>query len=181
MPLSCEPSNVASNLTRPECHNLLILSLASFCLIGFGVWVFSAGKRYREDYANTVEGWRIGSSRSVELTLVADDMRTLACTSDHAVAGLRCGEDGEVPEGGPDPQILQPYNTTGSEILLGAGLWACPDMKPPLPPGRFTVVCNYNIKGVIKSAAVRFGRTGSFGPLGRTTTVGTLTECMIPR
>jgi hypothetical protein len=82
----------------------------------------------------------------------------------------------------PDsPQILRPYNTVGNDLLLGAGLWNSSDLKEPLPETRFTVACNYHIEGVMKSAMIRFAPEASFGPVGRTVTVGTLTDCMIPR
>jgi hypothetical protein len=170
---------------RPERCNVLLLSFLSFFLIGFGVWVVSAGSRYREEYAQATQGWRVGSARVVDLTLVKDDKRNLACASDQVIAGLHCGYRSDSHEAGPlsadNPQILQPYNTVGNELLLGAGLWSSPDLKEPLPEARFTVICNYHIKGVMKSALIRFAPAASFAPLGRTVTVGTLTDCMIPR
>jgi hypothetical protein len=154
-------------------------------VIGFAVWLVSAGRRYREQYAQAMEGWRVGSTRAVDLTLVKEDKRNLACASDQAIEGLHCGYRRDLREAGPlspdNPQILQPYNTVGNELLLGAGLWTSPDLKEPLPHGRFTVSCNYRIKGVMKSASIRFAPTGAFGPAGKTVTVGTLTECLLPR
>ncbi|HJX52902.1 MAG TPA: hypothetical protein VJ801_09070 [Polyangia bacterium] len=185
-PLSHEPSQVQTDAPpRPERCNVLILSFLSFFLIGFGVWVVSAGSRYREEYAQAMEGWRVGSTRVVELTLVREDKRNLECASDQVIAGLRCGNGGESHEAGrlpaDNPQILQPYNTVGNELLLGAGLWSSPDLKEPLPQARFTVVCTYHIEGVMRSALTRFDPAGSFAPLGKTATVGTLTDCMLPR
>lgn len=82
----------------------------------------------------------------------------------------------------PDnPRMLQPVNTVERELLLGAGLWTSPDLKETLPPGRFTVVCNFEVKGVVKSVSLRFARTVSFDPVGRTIAVGTLRDCMLPR
>jgi hypothetical protein len=172
---------------RPSRCNPLLLSFLSFCLIVFGVWVVSAGKRYREEYAQGqgTEGWGVGSTQSVELTLVREDKRNLACASDQVVGGLRCAyrRDGSPasPAGADDPQILQPYNTVGSELLLGAGLWTTSEMKKPLPPTRFTVVCNYHIDGVAKSASIRFDAGAPFIPVGKRVTVGTLSDCALPR
>jgi len=185
-PPCCEPSPVQADVpARPAHCNVLILSFLSLFLIGFGVWVFSAGKRYREEYAQSMEGWRVGSTRTVEITLVKEDRRNLSCASDQVIGGLQCGYRGESHGAGPlspdSPQILQPYNTVGNELFLGAGLWNSPDLKEPLPQGRFTVVCNYHITGVIKSASIRFDLAAPFGPIGRTVTVGTLTDCMLPR
>ena len=56
-------------MVRPERVNALLLSFVFVLIIGLGVWVFSAGKRYREEYAQATEGWRVGNSRMVELTL----------------------------------------------------------------------------------------------------------------
>jgi hypothetical protein len=169
----------------PERVNAILLSFVSVVLIGFGVWVVSAGKRYREEYAES-KGWWVGSSRVVELTLVKDDKLNLGCSFEHVlVEGLRCGFSdtrGEAASPSPDdPKVLQPYNTVGNHLLLGAGLWLSPDLKGELPANRFTVVCNYHIKGLVKSAKIRFDSHSSFGPLKEPTTVGTLTDCVIPR
>jgi hypothetical protein len=170
---------------RPQRCNVLLLSLLSLFVIGFGLWLVSAGKRYREEYSLATDGWRVRSTRMVELTLVKDDQHNLACASDQVVAGLRCGYRGDlVAAGASSPgnrQILQPYNNTKHELLLGAGLWISPDLKAPLPDGRFTVVCNYRVDGVMKSASIRFDLKGPFGPLATAVPVGALTDCVIPR
>jgi hypothetical protein len=181
-----EPSRAQPDAPpRPERCNVLILSFLSLGLIGFGVWLVSAGNSYREKYAQAKEGWHVGVTRMVELTLVSDDKRNLACASDQVIAGLRCGYRGDLREAGPlspgDPQILQPYNTTTNDLLLGARLWSSSDLKEPLPQSRFTVVCNYHIEGVMKSASIRFDLKGPFGPLGAAVPVGALTDCVIPR
>jgi hypothetical protein len=163
--------------------NALLLSFASFCLIAFVLWVVSGGKRYREEYAQATEAWRVGSTRVVELTLVKDDLRHLACASEQVIAGLRCGHGRDKREVSTpsEPKNLRPYNTVANELLLGSGLWNSPDLKGPLPDRRFSVICNYNIKGVVKSVAIRFNPSASFAPVGKTVTAGTLTECMLPR
>ena len=170
---------------RPGRCNVLLLSFLSLGLIAFGLWVVSAGKSYRAEYSQDMEGWRVGSSRDVEITLVKEDDRNLACASDQVIAGLRCGYRRNLQSAGPvspaDPQMLQPYNTPASELLLGAGLWTSPDMKQTLPPGRFTVTCTYQIKGMLRSAAVRFAPTAAFDPIGKTVPVGALSDCMLPR
>jgi hypothetical protein len=180
------PGDVDGPLGPSRC-NALLLSFVSFCLIVFGVWVVSAGKRYREEYAQGqgTEGWRVGSTQSVELTVVRDDKRNLACASDQVIAGLHCGyrRDGSAAGSSSpdDAQILQPYNTVGSELLLGAGLWTASDLKKPLPATRFTVVCNYHIEGVAKLASIRFDAAAPFAPGGKRLTAGTLSDCALPR
>ena len=174
-----------AQVPHPERINLLLVSFLSLFVIGFGVWLVSAGSRYREQYAQTMEGWRVGSIRGVELTLVKDDKRNLACAADQTFEELHCGFRRDLLEAGaatPDnPHVLQPYNTVGNELMLGAGLWSSPDLKEPLPPSRFTVSCNYHIKGVMKSVSLRFSPTAFFRPAGKTVTVGTLTDCVLPR
>jgi hypothetical protein len=170
---------------RPSRCNALLLSFLSFCLIVFGVWVVSAGKRYREEYAQGqgTEGWSVGSTQSVQLTLVRDDKHNLGCASDQVIAGLHCGYRRDGSAAGPaapdDPQLLQPYNTVGSELLLGAGLWTGSDLKKPLPATRFTVLCNYHIEGVAKSASIRFDAAAPFVPAGKRLTAGTLSDCTL--
>jgi hypothetical protein len=165
--------------------NPLLLSFVSLFLIGFGVWVVSAGERYREEYAQATEGWRVGSTRVVELTLVKEDRNNLGCASDQVISGLRCGHGRDKSEttavAAGNPQILQPYNTVNNELLLGAGLWTSRDLKGPLPQARFTVICNYHVKGVVKSVSIRFNPADAFAGVGKTVTAGSLTECMIPR
>ena len=180
------PGDVDGPLRPSRCNGLL-LSFLSFWLIVFGVWVVSAGKHYREEYAQGqgTEGWGAGSTQRVELTLVREDKHNLACASDQVIAGLHCAYRRDGSEAGPsapdNAQILQPYNTVGSELLLGAGLWTGPEMKRPLPAARFTVVCNYHIDGVAKSASIRFDATAPFSPIGKRVTVGTLSDCALPR
>jgi len=181
---SGESSKARAEPARGRCNEILVSFLA-FVLIGFGVWLFLGGKRYRAEYAGSTQGWRVGTTRAVELTLIREDKRNLACASKHVVAGLRCAFDEEQKPVGSlsadRPEVLQPYATTSGDLLLGAGLWTAEDMKHDLPPKRFSVVCDYDIKGVLKSARIRFDHDAAFNPAGRTVTVGTLKNCLVPR
>jgi hypothetical protein len=185
LPLRAPGGGQPETPAGPGRCNVLILSFLSFFLIGFGVWLASAGKRYREEYAQDLAGWRVGSTRSVEITLVKDDKRNLSCAADPVIAGLHCGYRHDLQEAGSpssdDPLVLQPVNTTGNELLLGGGLWSSPDLKAPLPPDRFSVICNYQIKGFMRSASIRFDPTTAFFPTSKTVTVGTFTDCVLPR
>ena len=184
------PSVVSSNSERdalplPGRWNVLVLSLLAFWTMGFGVWLVSAGGKYRDEYAEATSGWRVGSTRALEVTLVKADKQSLACASDQVIAGLHCGyrRDGAPTESQSpdDPLVLQPYNTVANEPFLAAGLWRSPDLAEPLPSERFTVHCNYNVKGVVRSAAVRYSPTDTFSPMGKSVTVGTLTDCVLPK
>ena len=173
-----EPFEVPS---RPERCNAVMLSFLLFCAVCFVVWVFSAGKKYREEHAQATEGWRVGTSRRVEVTLVKRDKQNLACESDQDLWGLSCSGPRELGATGPDPRTLQPLNTVRNELFLGAGLWSSLERDASLPERRFTAVCNYHIKGIVKSARIRFSAAAPFTPLAATVTAGTLTDCMVPR
>ena len=179
------PEVPADARPQPGRLNALVLSLLCFCLIGFGVWLVSAGKRYREEYAQATQPWHVGNTVPVEITVVPQDKRNLACAADQVVAGLQCGFSADARAIGPasadDPRLLQPFNTVGNELLLGAGLWTAPDLERPLPAARFTVVCDYHVEGVMRSPAVRFNPSAPFGPTGKTVTAGRLADCVLPR
>jgi hypothetical protein len=184
MPSDSEPQgDTAAPPGRERCNDLLFSFLA-FLLIAFGVLIVLGGQRYREEYAAASQ-WRVGTSRVVEVTIVREDKTNLACASEHTIAGLRCGYGRDKERIGSlsadNPAMLQPYSTLQGELLLGAGLWTAPDLKQALPVGRFSAVCNYNIKGVMKSARIRFDPKSPFNPMGKTATVGTLTDCVVPR
>jgi hypothetical protein len=185
MPSDSEPQGHTDAPPRRERYNDLLFSFLAFLLIAFGVLVVLGGKRYREEYSAATQGWKVGTTRVVEVTIVREDKTNLACASDHTIAGLRCGyrrdKERVASLSADKPEMLQPYSTLAGELLLGAGLWTAPDLKQDLPTGRFSAVCNYNIKGVMKSARVRFDPKSSFNPMGKSATAGTLTDCVVPR
>jgi hypothetical protein len=160
-------------------------TLCTLGLIGFVLWLGWSWSRYAQRYAQATEGWHVGGTELVELTLIRDDIQNLSCASDAVIQGLRCAyrADGRTPnpDATNDRYLLRPYNTVKSELLLGAGLWSAPALQSSLPPGRFSVVCNFNLLGVVKSASLRFAPTGPFAPLKRSVAVGTLTGCVIPQ
>lgn len=170
---------------RSERCNPLLLSFVSFFAIGFGVWLVAAVHDYREEYAQATEAWRVGSIRTVQITLVKDDKHDLACASDEVIGELRCGHGRDLrPVGSSsadDPKILQPFNTTQHELFLGAGLWTSSDLKGSLPQTRFVVSCTYHVDGVMKSVSARFGIKRPFAPLRKTVTAGALTDCVLPQ
>jgi hypothetical protein len=178
---------VTPRVAQPSCGNchVLTLSVLSLCLIGLGVTLFYAWSGYREKYAQATEGWRVGGTRMVELTLIKQDKQNLACASDLVREGLHCAYRANLSPFGSgtpdDPHVMVNYNTIKNELFLGAGLWSNPVMQQALPNDRFTVVCNYHVVGVIKSVSLRWSPTGAFGPVGQSVTLGTLTECVIPQ
>jgi hypothetical protein len=140
---------------------------------------------FRDHYAQQTDGWHVGSTKMLEVTLVREDEKNLACASDRSFAGIHCAFDGNGRPRGPGPEqdsnALQPFYTIGNELFLGSGLWFSRGLRGELPARRFTVVCNYHIKGVLKDVSLRWSTTGPFEPVGLSLAVGTLTDCMMPK
>jgi hypothetical protein len=163
---------------------VLLGATSSLLAIGFVLWLAFSWTGYAERYAQANEGWHLGQTRLVEITVVPEDRRALACASDKEPGGLHCGyHTGGAPYAQePDhKKVLSPFNTIKNELLLGAGFWDNAALSGPLPSGRFSVACNYNVVGVLKSVTLRWGQTAPFTPIERSVTVGTLTDCVIPQ
>jgi hypothetical protein len=165
-------------------RNLLLYTVFGFLCIGVAVWLIFAFTGYKDKYSQQTEGWHLGGTKMLEITIIREDKKNLACASDRDFSGVRCGyrANGQpvgTPEG--DAHILQPFNTVKNELFLAAGLWQAPALKEPLPKERFTVVCNYHVVGVLKAVSLRWSLTGSFGPVEQSVAVGTLSDCVIPQ
>lgn len=180
-PADAEPQR-ASPTHELGVHQRALLTLVG---IGFLVWWLFAWTGYGKRYPQTNLGFSKGSSHLLELTLVREDIDNLACASDLIEAGLRCGyrANGEALPLEPDAdrRTLRPYNTIKNELLLAAGLWSSAALRGPLPRQRFTVVCNYQVTGVVKSAALRWSPSGAFEPLKQSVALGSLSNCQLPR
>ena len=166
-------------------RNLLLYTLTGFLSIGVALWLILAWSGYKEKYSQQNEGWHLGATKMVEITLIREDKKTLACASDKSFSGVHCGyqQNGQ-PWGTTqetDPQVLQPFNTVKNELFLAAGLWQSPILHEPLPTERFTVVCNYRVLGVLRAVSLRLALTGSFGPVDQSVPVGTHSDCTIPQ
>ena len=165
--------------------NLLLYTLSGFLCIGVALWLILAWAGYKEKYSQQTEGWRLGSTKMLEITLIREDKKNLACASEKAFAGVHCGfrSNGQPWGAGPDtdPHVLQPFNTVKNELFLAAGLWQSPILQGTLPVERFTVVCNYHVLGVLKAVSLRWSPTGTFGPVDQSVAVGNLTDCVIPQ
>jgi hypothetical protein len=170
---------------EPLPHNVLLYTVFGLLCIGVALWLILAWSGYKEKYSQQTEGWHLGSTKMLEITLIRDDKKNLACASDRTYGEIRCGytRDGKPfgPKPEEDPHILQPFNTVKNELFLAAGLWQAPVLKEPLPADRFTVVCNYYVVGVLKAVALRWSPTGSFNPVDQSVAVGTLGDCVIPQ
>jgi len=166
-------------------RNLLLYTLSGFLIIGVALWLILAWAGYKEKYSQQTEGWHLGATKMLEITLIREDKKTLACASDKVIGGVHCGYKANGQPWGAtqetDPNVLQPFNTVKNELFLAAGLWQSPILHEPLPAERFTVVCNYRVLGVLRAVSLRWSLTGSFGPVDQSVTVGTLSDCTIPQ
>lgn|GEM_PF-1298816 len=166
-------------------RNLLVYTFFGLLCIGFGVWLVFAWAGYKDKYAQQTEGWQVGKTRMLEITLIREDKQNLACRSDRELSGVHCAYRANGELWGPGPEVdahtLQPFNTIRNELFLAAGLWQSPALKDPLPSERFSVVCKYQIIGVVRAVSLRWSLTGSFNPVDQSVAVGTLSECAIPQ
>ena len=184
-PSSQEIAAPAADVKFDPPKNLLLYSLSGFLCIGVALWLILAWAGYKEKYSQQTEGWHLGSTKMLEITLIREDKKNLACASEKVFAGVHCGYriNGQPWGAGPDtdPQVLQPFNTVKNELFLAAGLWQSPILQGTLPAERFTVVCNYHVLGVLKAVSLRWSATGTFGPVDQSVAVGNLTDCVIPQ
>ena len=165
--------------------NLLLYTVFGFLCIGVALWLILAWAGYKEKYSQQTEGWHLGATKMLEITLIRDDKKNLACASEKVFSGIHCGFHGNNQPWGTtpetDPQVLQPFNTVRNELFLAAGLWQSPILQGTLPAERFTVVCNYHVLGVLRAVSLRWAVTGNFSPVDQSLAVGNLTDCVIPQ
>jgi hypothetical protein len=182
----------AAGSSPGELDQLLRLTLALFA-IGLSVWLLLAGGAYRRQYSGTGAAWHRGAHNFIEITLVREDRANLACAGETTMHGLHCGfgadqqprrsarnDDEDDEDDDDDPYELRPYNTVNGELFLGAGLWDALTSQGPLPAGRFTVTCDFEIVGALRSVALRWTVGGRFDGSAKTLAVGALHDCAIP-
>lgn len=185
VPAAGEDDGAKLDEREPLPKNVLLYTVFSLLCIGIALWLVLAWSGYKEKYTQQTEGWRLGSTQMVEITLIREDKKNLACASDRSFGDVHCGyrrdgtPKGPLPEN--DPHVLQPFNTVKNELFLAAGLWQASVLQGELPKDRFSVVCNYSILGVLKAVALRWSPTGSFNPVDKSVAVGTLSNCAIPQ
>jgi hypothetical protein len=181
------PIAIAPSETAPgprQAPDILLRVILALFVIGLAIWVMFTASGYRNTYVSANECWRRGGRNLIELTVVREDKINLACASNAAVGDLRCGyaADRRVqPAPGPDEaHMLRPYNTTGGQLLLGAGLWSGAAMSKDLPAGRFTAWCDFEALGAVRSVALRWAPSGDFAPATKALPAGSLHDCFIP-
>lgn len=178
-----EPPKPSRKEEQPP-KNMLLYTVFGFLCIGVGLWLVLAWAGYKEKYTQQTEGWHLGGTKMIEVTLIRDDKKNLACASEKIFGTIHCGfHSNGFPWSSPeaDPNVLQPFNTVKNELFLASGLWQAPILQGTLPAERFTVVCNYHVVGVLKAVSLRWSPTGSFTPVDQSVAVGNLTDCVIPQ
>lgn len=167
----------------PTASPVLAWSITSLLGIGFSLWLGFSWSGYAERFAQAGGGWRKGGTQLVEITLIREDVRNLACASDQNAAPRHCAYTAGKqpwPEQSDAGAVLRPYSTVKGDLLLGSGLWDSPLLPASLPSSRFTVVCNFQMLGVIKSVAFRWSLEGAFDPSKESVPFGSLSDCSIP-
>jgi len=184
-PPAAPPVSPAAPVQVPPPPHLLLYTVFGFLCIGVSLWMIFAWTGYKDRYSQQTEGWHLGATKMIEVTLIREDKKSLACASDRSFDGIHCGFHANTLPWGPGPEqdstTLQPFNTIKNELFLASGLWSTPVLQGELPTTRFTVVCNYHVKGVLRSVSLRWSPTGTFSPVDQSVAVGTLTDCVIPQ
>jgi hypothetical protein len=130
-----------------------------------------------------VDAWAVGKEADVQITLITDDSRRLACASDTVVEDTHCSSDGKKRRWPREPSaplddnnvdVIQPYRTADTnQLLYVAGLWAEPELAMRLhrePPDqfaadkllRFVAYCRVKFVGEMKQASVRWEQGGQW-------------------
>lgn len=109
--------------------------------------------------------WKTGDTADLELTLVADDKKNLACGAADEIAGAHCAFEAQAKpwskgDSADDKKLLKPYTTVDHVQILAAGLWSDPAMAGTLPATRFSVKCKYKVEGKMKAASIRWASDG---------------------
>ncbi len=129
-----------------------------------------------------------GDRVEMEVTVVPDDRRQLACASPRDFGGLRCqfaapSSDAEVkPLKGSD--ALAPYVTTDRHLVVLSGLFSHESVQKALKARqrmrpaerRFRVTCQVELLEKVSGLPVSFGRTRDFRP-GEEAWVGRTLDC----
>jgi hypothetical protein len=109
--------------------------------------------------------WKTGDSADLELTLVADDKKNLACSSPDEIGGAHCafeaqGKPWSKGDSADDKKLLKPYTTVDHVQILASGVWSDPALGGALPATRFSVKCKLKVDGKMKAASIRWASDG---------------------
>jgi hypothetical protein len=111
--------------------------------------------------------WKVGDSPDLDLTLVADDKKNLACAAPDEIGGAHCAFEAQAKpwskgDSADDKKLLKPYTTVDHVQVLASGLWSDPALTGTLPSARFSVKCKYKVEGKVKSSWMRWDIGGNW-------------------
>jgi hypothetical protein len=87
-------------------HTLLYTVFGFLCM-GVALWLVFAWTGYKDRYSQQTEGWHLGSTKMIEVTLIRDDKKNLACSSDKSFADVHCGYYANTQPWGPGPERMR--------------------------------------------------------------------------
>jgi hypothetical protein len=168
---------------------IVLLVVVGVLVVGFGGCVLCLGGAFailgREQPAQPSRPrWSVGQTVDVEVTLVKNDRRDLACASSEEVAGRHCafeakGTPWSKGESTDDRKVLRPYVTSERLQLTAAGLWSEPALAPEkLPATRFRARCKYEVEGTLGDLGVRWEEGGQWFP-NHKWYAGSLSGCVL--
>jgi hypothetical protein len=159
---------------RPVIGIAMLVSIAVFA----NQWLNQRIERWRSPpRIKPVVQWVIGQEADLEITLITDDSRRLACASDTLVEGAHCAFDQnrrrwqrapDAPVDDNNVDIIQPYRTADTnQLVFVYGLWAQPELAMRVhlePPDsvasdkllRFVAYCRVRFVGSLTQASTRW-------------------------
>jgi len=109
--------------------------------------------------------WKTGETADIDITLVADDKKNLACAAPDEIGGAHCAFEAQAKpwskgDSADDKKLLKPYTTVDHVQVLASGLWTDPALTGTLPAARFSVKCKYKVEGKVKATSIRWASDG---------------------
>lgn len=109
--------------------------------------------------------WKTGETVDLDLTLIADDKKNLACATTDEIGGAHCAFEAQAKpwskgDSADDKKLLKPYTTVDHVQILASGVWSDPALTGTLPTARFSVKCKYKVDGKVKAASIRWASDG---------------------
>ena len=140
-------------------------SMILFVIIIGGVAALLAWISQGTETGPAAPKWKVGDSPDLELTLVADDKKNLACAAPDEIGGAHCAFEAQAKpwskgDSADDKKLLKPYTTVDHVQILAAGVWSDPALAGTLPTTRFSVKCKYKVEGKMKAASMRWASDG---------------------
>ena len=88
-------SNASAKSSTPREYDLLMKTIFAFVIIVAVLGAFFAWTGYSNRYAQVTEGWHLGQTKLIEVTVVIEDKARLACSSDVILEdNIHCGYHG---------------------------------------------------------------------------------------